>query len=65
MTYRVLLRSSEEGYSVSLPGLPGCHSQGATEKEALVNIREAIHGYIEAIKAMTDGQDVRFVEVMA
>jgi len=38
--YRVALLESEEGFSVSCPGLPGCWSQGATEVEALDNIRE-------------------------
>jgi predicted RNase H-like HicB family nuclease len=46
-TYRVVLRLSEEGYSVSCPGLPGCWSQGATEEEALANIRVAIREYVE------------------
>ena len=46
--YRVVLRKSEEGYSVSCPGLPGCWSQGATEEEALENIRAAIREYVEA-----------------
>ena len=46
--YRVILRKSEEGFSVSCPGLPGCWSQGATEEEALANIRVAIREYIEA-----------------
>jgi predicted RNase H-like HicB family nuclease len=38
----IALRASEEGYSVSMPGLPGCWSQGSTETEDLENIREAI-----------------------
>ncbi len=46
-TYRVVLRHSEEGYSVSCPGLPGCWSQGATEEEALANIQIAILEYVE------------------
>ena len=37
MIYKVALHRSEEGYSVSVPGLPGCCSQGATEEEALVS----------------------------
>ncbi len=45
MTYRVVLQQSEEGYSVSCPGLPGCWSHGATEVEALDNIRSAIQEY--------------------
>jgi predicted RNase H-like HicB family nuclease len=46
MIYRIALRASEEGYSVSVPGLPGCWSQGSTEIEALDNIREAIRVYL-------------------
>ncbi len=45
--YRVVLRQSEEGFSVSCPGLPGCWSQGATEEEALSNIQIAIREYVE------------------
>ncbi|MGB6744429.1 MAG: type II toxin-antitoxin system HicB family antitoxin [Terracidiphilus sp.] len=45
-TYRVVLRQSEEGYSVSCPGLPGCWSQGASREEALTNIRAAIREYV-------------------
>jgi predicted RNase H-like HicB family nuclease len=48
MTYRVVLHSSEEGYSVSCPSLPGCHSQGETENEALENIKSAIRAYLDA-----------------
>ena len=42
MKYRIALEKSEEGYSVSVPGLPGCWSQGDTEAEAIENIRDAI-----------------------
>ena len=41
------LIESEEGFAVSCPGLPGCWSQGATEEEALENIRDAIPEYLE------------------
>ena len=50
MKYKVVLEQSNEGYAVSVPGLPGCHSQGATEQEALENIAEAIHEYLAALK---------------
>jgi len=46
--FRVVLRKSEEGFSVSCPDLPGCWSQGTTEEEALANIRVAIREYVEA-----------------
>ncbi len=38
MKYKVILQQPEEGFAVSVPGLPGCHSQGSTEQEALDNI---------------------------
>jgi predicted RNase H-like HicB family nuclease len=61
--YRVLLHPSEEGFAVSCPGLPGCWSQGATEEEALANIRDAIAEYLEAVAATVDEKLVREVEV--
>jgi predicted RNase H-like HicB family nuclease len=64
MTYQVVLIPSEgEGFAVSCPGLPGCWSQGATEEEALANIRDAIQDYLDAVKELTRGSDVRQVEV--
>ena len=61
--YRVVLQRSEEGYSVSCPGLPGCWSQGATEEEALQNISAAIREYVEAAEDLTRDSDTRIVEV--
>jgi predicted RNase H-like HicB family nuclease len=49
MTYQVVLEESEEGFAVSVPSLPGCHSQGETEAEALENISDAIREYLAAI----------------
>lgn len=49
MNYKVVVHESEEGFSVSCPGLPGCWSQGETEKEALENIQDAIREYLAAI----------------
>jgi len=61
--YRVVLRQPEEGFSVSCPGLPGCWSQGASEEEALENIRVAIREYVEAAEELARGGDSRMVEV--
>jgi len=44
--YTVSLQKSEEGFSVWVPGLPGCASQGQSEEEALDNIRDAIREYV-------------------
>jgi predicted RNase H-like HicB family nuclease len=62
-SYRVVLRQSDEGFSVSCPGLPGCWSQGATEEEALENIRIAIREYVDAAEELARGEGSRVVEV--
>jgi predicted RNase H-like HicB family nuclease len=38
---------SEEGWAVSCPALPGCHSQGATREEAVENIKIAVREWLE------------------
>ena len=63
MKYKVVLKKSREGYSVSCPGLPGCWSQGKTEKEALGNIQDAIREYQEAVDKISKGKKVLEVEV--
>ena len=65
MKYQVVLEESDEGFAVSVPGLPGCHSQGATEQEALENISDAIREYLEAIADLNRDKVVREVEVTA
>jgi predicted RNase H-like HicB family nuclease len=56
-TYRVILEPNESGgYTVTVPLLPGCISEGDTKKEALSNIREAIELYIESLKE--DGEPI-------
>ena len=47
MKYKVVLEESDEGFAASVPELSGCHSQGATEQEALENIADAIREYLE------------------
>ena len=54
MKYPVALTQTEEGYSVCCPGLPGFWSQGTTEDEALANIRDAIHEYLEVARQLGD-----------
>ena len=63
MKYKVILQQSEEGFSVSCPGMPGCWSQGSTEQEALKNIHDAIREYLEAIEESLPAADVREIEV--
>ena len=50
MKLKVVLEPSDEGgFTVYVPSLPGCVSEGETEKEALQNIREAIELYLEPV----------------
>ena len=63
MKYRIALQKSEEGYAMSVPGLPGCWSQGATEQEAIQNIQDAIREYLAVVEDEIRGQDVREIEV--
>lgn len=63
MKYKVLLRQSDEGYSVSCPGLPGCWSQGDTEEEAMENIQDAIREYLLAVEDSLQKLDVGQVDV--
>ena len=63
MKYRIALHKSEESYSVSVPGLPGCWSQGATEKEAVDNIRDAIREYLSVVEDQLRGENVQEIEV--
>jgi predicted RNase H-like HicB family nuclease len=44
----VLEKQEEGGYTVYVPSLPGCISQGETKEEAIKNIKEAIELYLEA-----------------
>lgn len=50
MKINVVLEPSDEGgYTVYVPALPGCISEGDTRKDALKNIQEAIELYIEPV----------------
>lgn len=63
MSYKVALQRSDEGISVSVPGLPGCWSQGATEAEALANIQQAIREYLAVRDDLVRDAEIRVVEV--
>jgi len=63
MQYKVALHRSEEGIAASVPGLPGCWSQGETELEAVENIRDAIREYLSVVEEQLSGEVIREVEV--
>ncbi len=51
MKFRITVEPDEDGVFVAeCPALPGCISQGKTRDEAMVNIRDAIQGYLESLK---------------
>lgn len=63
MKYLTVVHKSKYGYDVHVPALPGCHSQGDTEKEAIENIQDAIVTYLGMEKEELKASKVREVEV--
>jgi predicted RNase H-like HicB family nuclease len=67
MRFKVVLEPSEEGgFTVYVPSLPGCISEGETQEEALANIREAIELYLEPVEddtILVDNAQVREIEL--
>ena len=70
--FRVILEPNESGgYTVTVPILPGCISEGDTKAEGLANISEAIGLYIESLQAegeavpSEEGVEEAVVEVAA
>lgn len=60
MEYTAIFQEEKEGgYSVWVPDLPGCTSQGETFEEAFKNIKEAIELYLEDKKGKTEKQDFK------
>ncbi len=62
MRYRVNLKKTKEGYSVWVPGLPGCWSQGKTKTEALENVKDAVKSYLQTVDELKT-KESRYVEV--
>ena len=63
MRFRIIVHSSKEGFSVSVPGLPGCWSQGATDIEAMKNIKHAIREYLAVGEKQFRGKEIREIEL--
>jgi len=65
VTVRVVLYPGEDGYLVAeCPELPGCASQGLTREDALMNIREAIEGWLDVEAATGSAASRRPVEIV-
>jgi predicted RNase H-like HicB family nuclease len=58
MIYKVMVTPDPEdgGFTVSCPAIPGCHSEGETMEEALLNIKDAIEGCIAALNERASRQ---------
>ena len=65
MKLKVILESSDEGgYTVYVPSLPGCISEGDSKEEALANIKEAIELYLEPVEDdFTPSPDTEITEI--
>ncbi|PZN80295.1 MAG: hypothetical protein DM484_10120 [Candidatus Methylumidiphilus alinenensis] len=57
MKYPIVYEQSEEGFAVSVPALPGCHSQGLSEREATENIEDAIRDYLHVFIELNHGKN--------
>lgn len=68
MIFKIILKPDPEdgGFNVSCPALPGCHSQGDSEEEALDNIKKAILGCLEALneRAFVHREGEKLLEVV-
>ena len=66
MNLKVVIEEDTEdgGFIVSCPALPGCHSEGETVEEALVNIKDAIQGCLAVLNKRAQlSQSVRVMEI--
>ena len=59
MRYKIAVHQTDEGYSVSAPGSPGCWSQGKTEAEALANIETAMREYLSVFEGLVEDAEIR------
>jgi len=65
MKLKIVLEPSDEGgFTVYVPALPGCISEGDTEEEAMANIREAIELYLEAADSDVEKGDKEKIREM-
>jgi len=55
MKLKVILEpSAEGGYTIIVPSLPGCISEGETKEEALANVQESVELYLETVEDDSD-----------
>ncbi len=59
----MLIEESDEGFAASVPGLPGCHSQGSTEAVALAMIADAIREFLDVVQELAQAGNAKPIEV--
>lgn len=67
MNLKVVVEEDTEdgGFVISCPALPGCHSEGEPVEEALVNIKDAIHGCLAVLNERAhQSQSARVMEII-
>jgi predicted RNase H-like HicB family nuclease len=64
VNYRVVIEQDEDGVLVArVPDLPGCATEGKTREELMVNVKEAIEAYLEALKKDGNPVPIEMVQV--
>ena len=61
MKYIIAIKKTKYGYDTHVPSLPGCHSQGNTEREAIANTRDAVLTYLDMERE--ELRDTKFREI--
>ena len=64
MKYLIAIKKTKYGYDTHVPVLPGCHSQGSTEKEAIKNTYDAVLTYLEMERKELKNTDFKEIEVV-
>jgi predicted RNase H-like HicB family nuclease len=65
LKYCVIIEKDEDGVLVAkVPDLPGCATEGKTRKELMINVREAIQAYLEALKQHGDPVPIETVQIV-
>ena len=65
VSYKVVLKYNDRYYTVTVPALPGCITQGQTREEALERAKETMQGYLESLheEGVAIPQDVEVTEI--
>ncbi len=63
-SFKVIIEKGLDGFFIGeVPELPGCYSQGKTEKELIKNIKEAIELYLESVKEINKKLEIKFIGI--